>query len=212
MVSMSSSSNFDFSNFYELKDPMANRPLRLRTTMESDWLSAEYAAALAQGRFHLDSPLQLEASMGGQATDFLWSELVHIACVSSHVMDLLQSHECIGWSTYPVEVYDRKGQFLPGYYGFAVTGPECERDKSRSDVIEKPPPAPKGRSYKVYKGLYFDESCWDGSDFFWVRPFGGTIITEKVYRLFKTYKVRNVRMIPLPEVERDVILDQYEKS
>jgi hypothetical protein len=212
MVSISSSNSLDFSKFYELSDPLANRPLRLRTTTESEWLSAEDAAALARGRFRLDTSLKLEASMGGQATDFLWSELVHIVCISSHVVDLLTAHRCSGWSTYPVEVYDRKGNLLPDYHGFAVTGPECQRDKSRSKIVEKPPPAPRGRSYKVYKGLYFDESCWDGNDFFWVRPFGGMIITEKVYRLFKKHKVRNVRMIPLPEVERDVILDQYEKS
>jgi hypothetical protein len=209
---MFTSNSLDFSKFFELEDPLANRPLRLRLAPESNWLSIDQQYALSKGQLQLDASLKFEAFMGGAPTDFLWSGHVILVCVSSRVVELLTAHECTGWSTYPVEVYDRKGNLLPGYHGFTVTGPECQRNKSHSEVVEKPPPAPKGRSYKVYKGLYFDERCWDGSDFFWVRFLHARIITEKIYRLFKEHKVRNVRMTALPEVERDVILDQYEKS
>ncbi|BCX04396.1 MAG: hypothetical protein KatS3mg053_2334 [Candidatus Roseilinea sp.] len=60
--------------------------------------------------------------------------------------------------------------------------------------------------------MYFDESQWDGSDFFLVQPLNSIAVTEKVYRLFKRAKVTNVRLTPLIQVELDVTLDQFEKD
>lgn len=211
MDSISTSNKLDFNTFYELSDPLANRPLRLRLAPESQHITVEQESLLTKGRMTVDKPLKFETFMGGQATDFLWSGHVTLVCISPRVVELLRTCGCTGWSTYPVEVYDRKGELLPGYLGFSITGPECKRDKSRSQIIGKPIPGLPERSMKVYKGLYFNEECWDGSDFFWIRYLNAKIITEKVYRLFKKNKVRNIRMIPLPEAERDVLLDRYEK-
>ncbi len=207
---MFTSMSLDYSKFYNLTDPLATRPLRLSDEGYSEWLTREQAWMLFRGNLELGHPLRLGAYQGGQATDFLWAGLVHIICISSRVVELLTEHRITGWATYPVEVYGREGEPLPGYHGFSVTGPECKRDRSRSQIIEKPPPSPRGQSYQVYKGLYFDESQWDGSDIFLVRPFGGIVVTEKVYKLFKRNRVSNVRLIPLPKVEIDVILDEYE--
>jgi len=173
-------------------------------------MTSEQAWKLFRGKFKPEHPLRLSAYQGGQATDFLWTAFPPLVCISSRVVELLTEHRITGWATYPVEVYGREGEPLPGYHGFSVTGPECKRDRSRSQIIEKPPPSPRGQSYQVYKGLYFDESQWDGSDIFLVRPFGGIVVTEKVYKLFKRNRVSNVRLIPLPKVEIDVILDEYE--
>jgi len=204
------SNKLDFKKFYELSDPLANRPLRLQLTPTSRWLSTEQQVMLSKGQLNLDTTLQLEAFMGGQAADFLWSGHVTLVCISSRVVDLLRDCGCTGWSTYPVEVYDRQGQLLFGYQGLAVTGPECMRDKSRSQIIEKPIPGLPGRSQPVNRGLYFDEKCWDGSDFFWIHFLNARVITERVYKLFKKFKVRNVMMVSLPDVERSTLLDEYE--
>ncbi len=128
--------------------------------------------------------------------------------ISTRLMDLLMQHQVIGWSTYPVELFDRKGEPLTGYHGLAITGAVCKRDRSRSQIVENPPVVPTGKPYLVYKGLYFVESQWDGSDMFWVSP-GGRVVTEKVYRLFKKHKIVNVRFTPLREVEMDVSDDKY---
>ena len=110
---------------------------------------------------------------------------------------------------YPVEVFGRKGEPLPKYHGLSVIGPDCVRDRSRSQIVDKPPPVDGGRGYQVYHGLYFDENQWDGSDFFRVLGIA-TVVTDKVYRIFKRAKVTNVRFTPLTEVEIDVKLDDYE--
>jgi len=208
----STSTSVDFSKFYRFEDPMATRPLRLTVPEESEWWNwikkdRDYSFALARGQVQPPNPVKLVGYMGRQVMDILWTGDVWMFCVSSRVIELLQKNNITGWATYPVEVYDRKGQPLPGYHGFAVTGRGCRRDRSRSQIITKQV-VPGGKPFEVYKGLYFYEEDWDGSDFF--RVLGvGTVVTEKVMRLFKKAKIANVRFIPLPEVELDVILDEY---
>ncbi len=209
---MSTLTSLDYSKLFKLVDPLANRPLRLETVRDAVWLTIrDDVWPLYRGQLKLSEPLKLRAYMGGQATDFLWTGYPPLVCVSSRVVELLTEHEITGWDTYPVEVYGRKGEPLPGYHDFAVTGPECRRDRSRSEILTRQD-VPGGKPFQVYKGLYFDESRWDGSDMFLVRPVGGIVVTEKVYRLFKKEKVSNVRLTPLTEVELDVKLDQYGKE
>jgi hypothetical protein len=209
MALMSTSAALDFSRFYELYDPVASRPLRLSPEGYSDWLTTDQAIELFRGRLRLDTPSRLGAYMGDQAMDFLWSGLIPLVCMLDRVVDILRTNNITGWSTYPVEVYGRKGELLFGYYGFAVTGSECRRDRSRSQVITKQA-VPGGKPFEVYKGLYFYEEGWDGSDIFIVRKYGGTVVTDKVYKILRRAKVTNVKLIPLPEVERDVYLDKYD--
>ncbi len=148
----------DYSKFYLLDDPLATRPLRLESTYPN--LTNEQVWQLFLGQWKPESPIQLVAFQGGQATDFLWSSDFFIICISSRVVALLTEQGFTGWATYPVEVYGRKRERLPDYHGFSVVA-ECRQDLSRSPIIDDP--EVPGR--KVYKGLYFDEHQWDGSDF-----------------------------------------------
>ena len=208
---MSTSSSFDYDKLYRLRDPLATRPLRLGDEGYSgEWITTHQAWLLAKGELKLDEPLRLGAYQGGQITDFLWSGLVPIVCISQRVVDLLCEQDITGWATYPVEVHDRQGALLPGYHGFAVIGAECRRDRSRSEIITKRRPTPQGREYQAYKGLYFQEDQWDGSDIFWIRH-TGIIVVERVYKLFRSAKITNVTFMRLTEVEIDVLLDKYEK-
>jgi hypothetical protein len=149
------------------------------------------------------------AGRGGKATDVLWAYDVLTFFFSPDLTQLLRDHNVTGWSTYCVELRIKSGELLSGYQGIAVTGHECTRDRSRSQIVEKPAPVLGGRSYRVYRSLYFDEQEWDGSDFFWVSDRGGIVVTEKVCQLFRKYKVRNFEFIPLSEVEIRVSDDKY---
>ena len=153
-------------------------------------------------------PIQFDAAQGENAEDVLWTQLVWPVCVSGRLIRLLKRDEVSGWSTYKVEIFDPKGKQLPDYHGFAVTGAECNGDYSRSAVVTKPPPAPRGRSYDVYKGLYFDEDQWDGSDMFWVD--GVRVVVDRVKSLFEQHKVANVRFTPL--TEREIRVRHVRKS
>jgi len=196
-------------NFYELYDPLATRPLRLSILEHNNWVTSHYVWELFRGRVSLEQPLRLGIHSGSQLFHFLWSAFPPIVCVSTFVVELFRSNGVTGWMTYPVEVYGKTGELLPGYHGFAVTGGECRRDRSRSQIITKQA-IPGGKPFGVYIGLYFHEEDWDGSDIFRVSSSGGTIVTEKVKQILKKSKVSNVRLTPLPEVEIQVLLDQFD--
>jgi hypothetical protein len=208
MDSKSTSSSLDYAQLFELYDPLANRPLRLGTRGHSDWLTKEQATSLFRDELQLESPLPLGAYSGGQATDFLWCALTPLVVVSERVVRLLQDLRFTGWATYPVDVYDRKGVRLAQYHGFAVTGRAGKRDRTRSMVVSRPAPGPGGRPYQVYRGFYFDEGPWDGSDIFLA---GGLTVTRcPVQEAFKRARVSNVRFTPLEDVEIRVSLDKYD--
>jgi hypothetical protein len=206
---MSTSTNLDFRKMYRLDDPLASRPLRLSIGGYSDWLTGEQAWALFRGEFKMMEPLKLKADRGGQATDFLWSTFPPLVCISIRIANLFRTHDVTGWTTYPVEVFGRKGEALSGYLGFAVKGQGGSRDRSRSQIITKPAPTSKGQPRQVYRGLYFNKDQWDGSDVFWVQ---GIVVTDKVRMILKTAKATNVALTPLPDVEIDVYLDKLERA
>ena len=205
---MSTSLIVEFSKLYHLDDPLASRPFRLSDEGYSEWLTKRQAIELFRGRLKLDIPLRLGSYQGGQATDFLWSGLIPLVCISERVSELLQINRITGWSTYPVEVYGRKGEPLPGYQGFAVIGNECRRDRSRSHILTRQA-VPNGEPFQVYKGLYFDEADWDGNDIFLIQNHE-IAVTKKVRNLLMKSKVSNVKLIPLVEVEVDVYLDKFD--
>jgi hypothetical protein len=201
--------NVDYSDFFYMHDPLANRPLRL--SPQQDWIMRENENIewlLFYGELQPPEPVIFKAYMGGQATDFLWSGLVALVCISQRVVDLLRDNALTGWATYPVEVYGRQGEHLPGYYGFAVTSYAGEQDLSRSQIVTR---SLYGKPVEMYKGLYFSESSWDGSDIFRVGP-GTKVVTGKVQRAFKRAKISNVRFTPVLEDETEVSIFQYRKK
>ncbi len=197
----STSNSLDYKKLYAFCDPLSNRPFRLRDRDTSPPLTWEETRRISLGQKVVSPALEFDIASGKQTTDFLWSQSIHLVCISERLMALLTVNEITGWSTYPVEIFDRKGNPLPGYHGFAVTGPVCDLDRSRSEIVDKPPPTPQGQGYQVYRGLYFDESQWDGSDMFWVER-ADPVVTEKVFQLFKRNKISNVRFIRLDQDER----------
>jgi hypothetical protein len=199
-----------FDDLFELSDPNGTRPLWLTLAHPDDPGMDLIEHFLLRGERKLDQPLELKATAGGEATDFLWSQFTGITCISQRVADLLREHAVTGWSTYPVTVRGRKGEIIPGYSGLSFIGRAGDWDRSRSQIVMWPPPTPTGKAVEAYRGIFFDERSWDGSDVFLG---GGTrVVTRKVRDIFKREKVSNVRLTPLPEVEVEVALDKYVRS
>jgi hypothetical protein len=192
----------NYSEFYLFQDPFSNRWLRLEPSPE--WVNEELAQKLAYGRWQPPEPVIFKGYMGGPLADILWTGLPPMACVSEKVINILEEHHFSGWSTYPVKVSDRKGNNLPGYYGFAVTSYAGERDLSRSPIIVTYT-SPDGRTSKAYKGFYFDENKWDGSDIFRVGN-GYFIVKQSVKDSFIKAKIRNVKFIILPDEETNTLV------
>jgi len=186
----------NYNELYDFSDPLANRPLRLEA--EQEWMSNERSSQLDKGEWRPPEPVRLKAYMGGQATDVLWTGQLNV-CISDRVLDVLEKNKFTGWATYPVEVFGRKGEFLPGYHGLSITSYASEIDRSRSQIIVKSPvPGTEPRTY--YRGIFFDESKWDGSDFF--RLTGSWTVVKKTVRdVFKREKIINVKFTSLAEYD-----------
>jgi hypothetical protein len=198
------------SNFFEFSDPIQTNPLRLTVTGYSDWITGEYEVSLFRRLEFPERPIVLGRLMGGKETDIMWSDSIHIIAISENIQSLLLANQITGWKTYPITVFNREGIELKGYSGLSIIGKECRRDRSRSQIITKQA-VPNGEPFDVYKGLYFDESDWDGSDIFLVQH-NRIVVTERVRKIFIKNKIRNVSLVPLSEVEIDVYLDKFEKE
>ena len=199
----SRSDSLDKSLYFELTDPLAVEPFRLRSRLpEAAKTDGVDIRSISQGKARIQCPVQFDATQGTEATDILWTQLVTPVCISDKVVSLLNVSNVSGWSTYPVEVFDTEGILQPKYHGLAVTGAACEADYSRSTVVEKLSPAPRGKSYEVFRGLYFDEDQWDGSDMFWVG--GLRVVVARVKALFEDAGIENVKFVPLIERETRV--------
>ncbi len=151
---------------------------------------------------------RVQSLYGGTVTDILWSGSVLRLCISQRVIELLEENHFTGWSTYPVEVYGRKGEPLPGYHGFAIKSYAGMQDISRSQIVTKPPFHPLGTPWTAYRGFFFDESKWDGSDIFRVSGLF-IVVTQRVKEAFKKARITNVMFEPLPEIEIDTQNYEY---
>jgi len=201
-------SKVDYNSLYRLTDPFAAKPLRLALTGYSRSLTWEQLVGLYTGRFQPDQPVQLLAFKGGRLMDVLWTDFTLLVVISQRLVELLRGNSITGWSTFPVEVSGRKGERLPGYYGFAIVGRAGPIDTTRGELVIKPPVVPGGAPRQVRRGLYFDETRWDGSDVFVLGQGGFIVVRAKVKHVLDRAQVRNILLTSLVDVELDKALDK----
>jgi hypothetical protein len=199
----------DYTTLFKLSDSFANRPFRLH--VESNFIHTPEAVSLFYGEWQPPEPVVFKAYMGGQATDIMWSGFIPLFCISSRVVKVLEENKFTGWSLYPAKVFDHKGNELPDYHGFSVTSYAGKQDLRRSEIITKPPMTTNGEPYNVYKGFYFEDEKWDGSDIFRVYS-SHKIVTKKVKEAFKRAKIVNVMFTQLLEDETLELSTQYGKD
>ncbi|MFG0335780.1 MAG: hypothetical protein ACF8TS_20665 [Maioricimonas sp. JB049] len=112
---------------------------------------------------------------------------------------MLQFEKLTGWATYPIVLYDREGNEYCDYAGLSVTGRCGPLLEKRSESISEGLP---GSAFPRLLGMYFDESTWDGSDFFC--PAGTNafiLVTERAKAVLESGDLKECRFAPLNEVE-----------
>lgn len=174
----------------------------------------DLAAGERRGQLVLESPMTLEEdravragtfpgpvpvlrSSGRTPFDFISAGPL-VLVVSPRVLELLERIGATGWSTAPIET-DHGG--LEGYAALAATGrcgdiddARSERAMSAGDDASIPMP--------VFRGRYFINDEWDGSDVFTVPGGGFLMVTSRVVEAFAQAKLTNVAAEPLTAVER----------
>jgi hypothetical protein len=208
-MSAINSKDIYYDILFRLYDPFANRPLRL-SPRDQNWLHSEQIDLLFKGEWQPPEPIVLRASTGEELKDFLWTDYPPIVCISDRVKDLLLNNQFTGWSIYPVTVYDREGNQLFNYSGFSVKSSVGNLEIDRSPIINKLPVVIGGQPWKVYKGMFFNEKKWDGSNIFRIEK-SFIIITRDVQIIFKHAKVTNIKLQTLSEVELNTAIFDVKK-
>ena len=186
----------DFDHMHLLKNDFRHGALHVR-------LAADIADpyAVARGEQRPSATLTFKRSSGTNAEDLIGTELPPLRLVSSRTINLLRRERASGWDSYPVRILGKGGEALNGYELLVVTGRSGPIDNSKSVKVWKIPP-PSGKPHEVWKGLYFDDESWDGSDVFSPGETTHVIVTDRIRQAFEDAKITNVSFSPLTEVER----------
>jgi hypothetical protein len=156
--------------------------------------------AIYRGEFRPHCPIVfdfMKGASGSTTRDLVSTGVAPILLISDRVVELLR--DFTGWTTYPVEVHDKKGELIPRYQGLAVTGRCGAIDDAQSEPRICAPPVPQGRWSRKWFGLYFDQDSWDGADIFAPEGTGLTVVVEGVKEAMERAMVTNVLFRPLTE-------------
>jgi hypothetical protein len=161
--------------------------------------------ALARGEWVPSEPVRFVQYEGTKWLDLVGTQRAALQLVSTRLLEKLTAANVTGWRALPVELADDGGVLISDYKLLVVVG-RCGRiDNSRSVSVDRVVVGnPKGA--KVWKGLYFDESTWDGSDLFSPDGTAFTFATENVKSVIEQEKATNIDIVPLVDVERSSLI------
>ena len=156
--------------------------LRLGTTIVEEPVAFDYHS----GRYHWD---QLGTT---------WATL---RIYSDRLVNLLSQNQFSGWRPYPIIIRGKRGELLEGYSGISILGRAGSLDMSRCERTLLKPYVKSGRWTPGFRGIYFEDDRWDGSDIFTAENTGYFFCTDRVKEAISRLKPTNIRFIRLVEYE-----------
>ncbi len=150
-----------------------------------------------RGEWKPERPLTAHWSMGNRKPqdDIVWGLSDAWIYLSPQLQQLFRDYQVSGWLSYPIVLHNKDGEVCPGYAGISITGRCGPIDEEGGQVV---PGQKAGIKFIQRVGLYFDESSWDGSDFFC--PAGNNtymFATERVKSLLEENEIRGFKFTPL---------------
>ena len=154
--------------------------------------------ALLRGEWMPAEPLQAYWSLGNpEPEDISWGRTITWFYLSQRVQRVFHEHQLTGWTTYPMVLHNKAGDVCPGYAGLSITGRCGAIDEERGELVPGESPDDK---FAEHVGLYFDESTWDGSDFFCPAGQNAHVFaTAKVKQVFEEHHIPGFDFTPLTE-------------
>ena len=176
---------------YTLTDPFAKRFARGRVRLPPDL----HPNRLLRGETQPACPLMVQMPPRGTVGDFVWTGEVALVLMSGRVVGALRRDRVTGWSTYPVRLEGIEAADTPMFFGLQITGRCGPLDRSRGEWVHK-----DDEPGKQLRGLFFEETSWDGSDFFIPSGSLHIFVSERVKECLKREKVTNARLERLIDV------------
>ena len=113
--------------------------------------------------------------------------------VSRRFVDFLETAKYTGWKAFPVKLKDKKGSPIKEkYFGLGILGRAGPLDQKRSRVERSSP-----EIILTMKGIYFDPSTWDGSDFFLLQDLNANLVAGRVIEGLTAAKLTGWEATPL---------------
>lgn len=182
-----------FSHLFAISDPFLRSACRLEFPFES--------SPSRRLRAELLTPVRVQCAFGKVMHLWLWTTSASTPIVHHNLLRAFEDEGITGWDTYPVEVVGPTGHVLHDFAGLAVRG-RCgsmTREQSAIELKEFP-----GGWYPRLVGQTFDESSWDGSDFFMSPNMQQMYCTERVVRICTRTKAKNVAFESLSQTTVEV--------
>lgn len=121
-------------------------------------------------------------SSGKKMRDILDTRYMALYLISDRFKNILEESGITGWESYPITLFDKKGNPVEGYNGFSITGRAGKMQKFDQPQLEY------GYSADA-DGYYFDVETWDGSDLFNTEGTRHIIATERFIRVLVENKI-----------------------
>ena len=148
-------------------------------------------------------PIKFQQQSGNKLLDVLNTGTPSLYLISAKLKTLLQEKQVTGWTSFEIELLDKKEAEIKGYYGFSVTGKCGQVDESKSEIIKKH--FENGHTSYYRKGLHVGLDKWDGSDFFYPDGTSHLVTTQKIADILTGYKISNVQFRNLTEIEMVIL-------
>ncbi|WP_435171368.1 hypothetical protein [Paenibacillus glycanilyticus] len=190
-----------YNKLYECSDVYSTRPFK--AGIEADF---EYSSALLRGDVKPSESLETRHLRGthtpSPAIYTGFSLLLHDSIIETFIQQ-----QITGWESYRITLYGKNHEIIPNYSGISITGRCSPVDYNRSGIVYKEYP---GGIFPRFKGSYFKDDVWDGTDLFMENPDerGYTLtqyVSERVKNIFDNNKIKNLQLTNLTEREIDVM-------
>jgi len=152
-------------------------------------------------------PVVFKQSDGKKFRDMLETGNVSLYLISDRFKEILKKEHFTGWQSYPIELYDKKGNKIDGYHGLSITGRCGAPDYSHGKMVKKRM-IENGPICRDFIGYHVYKEGWDGSDFFIKGDGLGILVTGRVAKTLKEHKLTNIHLEDIKDIE---IPDHYLK-
>jgi hypothetical protein len=148
--------------------------------------------------------LEIEIVRGTRPGDMIFAAF---NAVSHRFTQVLEECRATGWSAYPVAARLMKtGTIVAEYQVLKLLGVGGPLRYVSTQVVGDD----YGTRYSKVRGVFMDESKWDGSDVFAIPGMGIHIfVSERVTGALRKAKLKNVRIVPNDEYEHYADIEVY---
>ncbi|MCM3630572.1 hypothetical protein M3194_24880 [Paenibacillus glycanilyticus] len=197
----------DYEKLYECSDVYSTRPFK--AGIEADF---EYSCALLRGDIKPSETIEVR-HMRGTHTPALAIHTGFSLLLHDSIIEAFIQNQITGWETFRIALYGKNDEIIPNYSGVSITGRCNPLDYSRSEIVYREYP---GGIFPRFKGSYFKDDFWDGTDLFMDNPDtrGYTLnkyVSERVKNIFDNLKTKNLEFTNLTGTEIDVMMIAKER-